>query len=78
VLAQLKETWFAIDSLPLRTVTPSDVSPWLARHYGEKSASYYNAALTLIRDVLEMAVRDKIIAENPAKHLKVSQTPNTD
>jgi hypothetical protein len=78
VLAQLKETWFAIDSLPLRTVTPSDVSPWLARYYGEKSASYYNAALTLIRDVLEMAVRDKIIAENPAKHLKVSQTPNTD
>jgi integrase len=70
VLGQLRQTWFGIDTLPLRTVTPSEVSRWLARHYGEKSASYHNAALTLIRGALEQAVRDRIIAENPAKDLK--------
>jgi integrase len=70
VLGQLRQTWFGIDTLPLRTVTPSDVSRWLARHYGEKSASYHNAALSLIRGALEQAVRDRIIAENPAKDLK--------
>ncbi len=70
VLSKLRETWFGIDTLPLRTVTHSDVSRWLARHYGEKSASYYNAALSVVRTALESAVRDRIIAENPAKHLK--------
>jgi integrase len=70
VLAKLRRTWFGIESLPLRTVTPSDVSRWLARHYGEKSASYHNAALSVTRTALESAVRDRIIVENPAKHLK--------
>ena len=70
VIAKLRQTWFNIAALPLRTVTPSDVSRWLARHYGEKSASYHNAALSVIRTALEMAVKDRIIAENPAAGLK--------
>jgi integrase len=70
VIETLKQTWFGIDSLPLRTVKPSQVSAWLARHYGERSASHYNAALTVIRDALELAVRDKIILESPAGALK--------
>jgi integrase len=70
LIAKLKQTWFGIDSLPLRTVKPSQVETWLTRHFGEKSASHYNSALTLIRDVLELAVRDKIIIENPAASLK--------
>src|SRR5262245_40684098 len=70
VIAKLKQTWFGIDSLPLRTVKPSQVQTWLAKHYGESSASYYNAALTLIRDALQLAVWDKILIENPADGLK--------
>ena len=70
VIAKLRATWFNIAALPLRTVTPSDVSRWLAQHYGEKSASYHNAALSVIRTALEMAVKDRIIAENPAAGLK--------
>jgi len=70
VIAKLKESWFGINSLPLRTVKFSDVKRWLSEHYGEKSASYHNAALTVIRSALEMAVKDKIIIENPAKDLK--------
>src|SRR5439155_12178809 len=58
------------DSLPVRTVKHSQVKRWLSEHYGEKSASYHNAALTVIRSALEIAVLDKIIVENPAKDLK--------
>jgi integrase len=49
---------------------PSSIKAWLAKHYGHKSASYYNSALMLVRDVLQTAVRDRVIAENPARELK--------
>jgi integrase len=70
VIDKLKATWFGIDSLPLRSVKPSRVKAWLAKHYGERSASHYNAALTMIRDALDLAVQDKIIIESPAAQLK--------
>jgi integrase len=68
-IEKLRSTWFGIDSLPLRSVKPSHVTTWLAKHYGEDSASYYNSALTVLRDALDMAVADKIILESPAKGL---------
>jgi len=70
VIEKLKQTWFGIDTLSLRTVKPSQVTAWLAKHYGDKSASHYNSALTLIRSAFDMAVCDKIIIENPAGALK--------
>jgi len=54
----------------LRMIKPSTIEAWLAKHYGDQSASYYNSALTVIRDALEMAVRDRIITDNPASALK--------
>ena len=39
VIAKLRATWFAVDSLPLRAVKFSDVKRWLSEHYAEKSAS---------------------------------------
>lgn len=54
----------------MRLITPSQVSAWLSRHYGQKSASYYNAAVSVIRTALEMALKDRIIAENPAAGIK--------
>jgi integrase len=69
VIEKLRQTWFGIESLPLRTVKPSQVTAWLAKHYGESSASHYNSALTVIRDAVAMAVNDKIIIESPAKGL---------
>jgi site-specific recombinase XerD len=47
----------------------SDVKRLLSEHYAEKSASHFNAALTVVRAAVEMAVKDKIISENPAKDL---------
>jgi integrase len=70
VVAKVKETWFGVDTLPLREIKPSYVTAWLNEHYGNKSASYYNSALSVIRSALDMAVNDKIIAESPAKGLK--------
>jgi integrase len=69
VIEKLRQTWFGIDSLPLRTVKTSQVAAWLTKHYGERSASHYNAALSVIRDAFDMAVADKIILESPAKDL---------
>jgi integrase len=75
VIEKLRQTWFGIDSLPLRTVKPSQVKAWLAKHYGDSSASHYNAALTVIRDALDLAVQDKIILESPAKALTYRTRP---
>jgi len=69
IIAKLKRTWSGVETLPLRTVKPSDVKRWLSEHYGERSATYYNSALSVVRSALEMAVKDKIISENPAKDL---------
>src|SRR4029450_4415721 len=70
VVAKLNQPWFGIDSSPLRPVKPSQVQTWLAKHYGESSASYYNAALTVIRDALKLAARDRILIKTPADGLK--------
>jgi integrase len=69
IIDKLKATWFGASSLPLRTIKPSQVSAWLSKHYGERSASYYNSALTVLRDAFDMAVNDKIIVESPASGL---------
>jgi integrase len=69
IIGKLKATWFGIDSLPLRTIKPSDVSAWLSRHCGDKSASYHNSVVSVIRDALDMAVKDRIIIESPASGL---------
>jgi integrase len=70
IVAKLKQTWFGIDSLPLRTIKPSQVTAWLSKHYGDKSASSFNQALTVCRDALSMAVNDRIVIESPATGLK--------
>ena len=70
IINKLRSTWFGIDALPLWKVKPSQVKAWLSDHYGKLSASSYNSALTLIRDALDLAVRDRVIVESPAAHLK--------
>jgi len=70
IIDKLKTTLFGAEYLPLRLLKPSQIEAWLATHYGSKSASYYNAALMLVRDALQKAVRDRVIAENPARDLK--------
>jgi integrase len=70
IIDKLKSTWFGIHTLPLRGVKPSDLSAWLSRHCGDKSASYHNSCLTIFRAVFDLAVKDRVIADSPAAHLK--------
>jgi len=70
LIEKIKATFFGADSLPLRTVKPSRVEAWLVKHYGCLGASAYNSALTLIRAALDLAVRDRVILESPAAHLR--------
>lgn len=70
IIKKLKDTFFGVDSVPLRLIKPSQVGAWLSKHYGHLSASAYNSALTVVRDSLNLALRDKIIAESPAAHLE--------
>jgi len=69
VIERLRQTWFGIDTLPARTIKHSQVKSWLEKHYGARSASHYNSALTVVRDAFDLAVADKIILESPAKDI---------
>jgi len=70
IIEKIKATLFGCDTLPLRSLRTSQIEAWLAKHHSGKSASHYNSALQLIRAALDMAVRDRIITENPVAHLK--------
>jgi integrase len=70
IIAKLRSTWFGIDTLALRTIKPSQVETWLSEHYGGRSESYYNSALTVIRGAFDLAVRDRVVVESPAAHLQ--------
>ena len=75
-IEKLKRTWHGIDALPLRMVRPSDIAAWLSKHCGQElSASTYNQHLTLIRDALQLAVDDRVIADSPAANLKWRNPP---
>jgi len=67
---KLKQTFPGSATQPLRDIKPSQFERWLAQYCGSKSESYYNGMLTLIRSALDMAVRDRIIADNPIAGLK--------
>jgi integrase len=69
IIDKLRREWFGAGTIPLRSIKPSDVEAWLSRHYGQMSAAYYNAALSVLRNAFDLAVRDRIIAESPAAHL---------
>ncbi len=70
LLEKLRRTFFGIDSLPLRQIRPSDIAGWLARNCGGRSEAYFNDSLSTLRQILDLAVADRIIAESPALGLK--------
>lgn len=51
-------------------IKPSHCETWLGRQAKRVGRSHYNAYVQLLREVLDFAVRDQIIPENPAAHLK--------
>jgi integrase len=53
----------------MRDLKKSELLTWLNEEYGDHSESYWNSALALVRDALDMAVQDHVIMENPAADL---------
>lgn len=70
ILARLKSEWPEGAEHSLSAIKPSNCETWLARQAKRIGRSHYNAYVQLLRDVLQLAVRDRIIADNPAGHLK--------
>ncbi len=70
IIERIKRTWLFARTQPMRDLKESELLRFLNAEYGEWSSSYWNSAVTLLRDALAMAVRDHVIFENPAGTLK--------
>jgi integrase len=75
IIEGIKDTWFSARK-PVRDLKKSQVLTWLNEQYGDWSESYWNSALSLIRDALDMALDDNVIVENPAGALKCRKRKN--
>ncbi len=82
ILQRLRSDWPEGEKQQVTRIKPSHCETWLARQAKRVGRSHYNAYMQLLRDVLAFAVRDRIIAESPAAHLKylkreapIRQTP---
>jgi integrase len=69
IITRIKRTWHFARTQPMRDLKKSQVLTWLNEHYGDWSESYWNSALSLIRDALDVALDDHVIMENPAAGL---------
>ena len=69
IIDRINKSWFSARK-PMRELKKSQVLTFLNEHYGEHSESYWNSALTLIRDAFDLAVSDHVITENPVAGLK--------
>ena len=69
IIERVKRTWVAARTQPLRELRPSEVERWLNKEFGEGTGAYWNSALMVLRAALNMAVRDRVIMDNPAAHL---------
>jgi integrase len=70
IIECIKKTWLLGARAPMRDLKPTDVERWLNEQFGKWSTSYYNSALSLVRDAFQKAVSDRVIFDNPAAALK--------
>jgi integrase len=74
VAARIKEHWPTGSLMQVAKVKPSDCDLWLA-HCAQKSrngfsASSRNAHVQILKEVFALALRDRMISESPAAHLR--------
>lgn len=70
IIAHLRDEWPHGSDHPVAAIKPGDCEIWISRQAKRVGRSHYNAYVTLLRDLLSFAVRNGVIADNPAKHLK--------
>jgi integrase len=85
ILRRLKTEWPKGAEQSITSIKTSDCETWLGRQAKRVGRSHYNAYLQVLRDVLTLAMRDRIIADNPVSHLTylkreepIRQTPSWD
>jgi integrase len=83
ILRRLKAEWPKGAEQLITSIKTSDCETWLGRQAKRVGRSHYNACLQVLREVLTLAVRDRIIADNPVSHLTylkreqpIHQTPS--
>ena len=70
IIQRIKKESVFFRTQPMTDIRESQVSAFLAEHYGQQSASSFNSALWLLRDAFALAVSDGVIIENPCSRLK--------
>jgi integrase len=67
IVGRIKRDWPTGKFIQVRNIKPSDVDLWLSRyHFGSASR---NLHISCVKEVLNSAVRDRIITVSPAAHL---------
>jgi len=68
VVRRIKDDWPGGSKIQVGKVRPSDADMWLARyHFGAASRSFH---IQVLKDVFNLALRDKAISDSPTAHLK--------
>jgi integrase len=71
IIGRIKDHWPTGKLTQIGKIRPSDVDLWLSR-YNFGSASR-NLFISCIKELFELAVRDRIIAASPAEHLRYAK-----
>jgi integrase len=69
IVERVKTTWLAARTQPMKELRPSEVEKWLNREFGRGTGAYWNSAFMVIRAALALAVKDRVLFENPAAGL---------
>jgi len=69
------DTWPTGKFTRIGEVRPSDCDLWLARQASHLAVSSRNGYVWFLRDLFEIAVRDRLLAHSPAAHLKGACRP---
>lgn len=70
IVARLRHEWPNGSNQLITSIKPGDCETWISRQAKRVGRSHYNAYVTFVRDVFSFAVRNGVIADNPAEHLK--------
>jgi integrase len=71
VAGRIKDNWPTGSRVQVVKIKPSECDEWLARF--ELGASSRNAHIQCLKEVFALALRDKIIPDSPASHLKYTK-----
>jgi integrase len=73
ILKRLRDDWPQGEQVLLSNIKTSDCEIWLSKQAKHVGPSHLNAFLTVLRDALQLAVRDGMISDHPCAHLKYAK-----